>query len=273
MVVRHRILPARGRLLVSTDLHGNLADLRALEAVFARERAEEPETYWVVLGDAVHGPSADARSDALCDYDDESSAIVHRLLALRAADPEHVVFVLGNHDHAHVGGPKTGKFHRDEAATLEATLDAAAVAELRALFDDALLAVAAPNGVLLTHGSPDAALVSLAALDGIPFDTRQMNATEARVVHTLLGSYGQPQATCAKMLAQVSAASGLDLRVVVHGHDKSEDGFFYEGTNQVCPVLFGAHRETKRYVLLDLAARYERAEDLRDGIELRRLHA
>lgn len=270
-MIRHRILPARGRLLVSTDLHGNLADFRALEAVFARE----PDTHWAILGDVVHGPNAEARKDhpELYDYDDDSSAIIHRLLELRAAHPEHVHFVLGNHDHAHVGGPKTGKFHRDEAATLEATLDASAIAELRTLFDSALLAVAAPNGVLLAHGSPDDALVALDALDGTPFEMSEMTPVQARVVHTLLGSYGQPAATTAKMLAQVSASSGLDLRVVVHGHDKSEDGFFYEGGNQVCPVLFGALRETKRYVLLDLAARYERAEDIRDGVELLRLRA
>lgn len=267
-MIRHRILKPRGRLLVSTDLHGNLADLRALEAVFEAE----PETYWVILGDVVHGPSAEARTDSLYDYEDESGAIVERLLARREADPEHVLFVLGNHDHAHVGGPKTGKFHRDEAATLEAALAPAGVAQLRALFETALLAVAAPCGVLLTHGSPDDALVSLADLDGIPFDMRRMTPTQARVVHTVLGSYGQPAATAAKMLAQVSASSGLDLRVVVHGHDKSEDGFFYEGGNQVCPVLFGARHAEKRYVLLDLAARYERAEDLRDGVELVRLH-
>lgn len=269
-MIRHRILPSHGRLLVSTDLHGNLDDFRALEAVFQRE----PATHWVVLGDVVHGPNAESRADRpdLYDYDDASAVIVHDLLALRAAHPDHVHFVLGNHDHAHVGGPRTGKFHKDEAATLEAGLAPAAIADLHALFESALLAVAAPNGVLLTHGSPDDALVSLADLDDMSLDMAQMTPVQARVVHTLLGSYGQPAATCAKMLAQVSSSSGLDLRVVVHGHDRSEDGFFYEGGNQVCPVLFGALRETKRYVLLDLSARYERAEDLRDGVELLRLH-
>ncbi|MBX3228005.1 MAG: metallophosphoesterase [Labilithrix sp.] len=275
MTVRHRVLPRRGRLLVSTDVHGNLEDMRALDARFRDVRRAEPETYWVVLGDVVHAPNAAARVDRpdLYDHDDGSAAIVRMLLDLRAEDPEHVLFVLGNHDHAHVGGPKTRKFHRDEAAALEATLTPEAIAELRALFEPALLAVAAPNGVLLTHGAPDDALVSLAELDGVPLDVRRMTERQARVVFTLLGSYGQPAATCAKMLAQVSAASGLDLRVVVHGHDKSEDGFFYEGGNQVCPVLFGAPRAEKRFVLLDLAARYERAEDLRDGLEILRLHA
>ena len=58
---------------------------------------------------------------------------------------------------------------------------------------------------------------------------------------------------------------------MVHGHDKTEHGFFYEGGNQLCPCIFGAPRSEKRYVRLDLAARYERAEDLRDGFEIRRL--
>ena len=35
-------------------------------------------------------------------------------------NPEQVLFVLGNHDYAHLGGPRTRKFHDDEAAFLTA---------------------------------------------------------------------------------------------------------------------------------------------------------
>jgi len=38
---RHVVLPARGVLHVSTDVHGNLADFARLEAVFEAERAQD----------------------------------------------------------------------------------------------------------------------------------------------------------------------------------------------------------------------------------------
>src|SRR5512140_901628 len=155
---RHLVLPARGVLLISTDVHGNLEDFERLAAVFAAERAREPETYWAILGDVVHAPDGPSRESApaLYDYADGSMAIVDRIVALREASPDHVLFVLGNHDHGHVGGPHTHKFHEDEVLALEAKLDDAQRARMRGLFQGALLAIAAPCGVLLTHGSPDA---------------------------------------------------------------------------------------------------------------------
>lgn len=246
--MKSRILPAEGTCLVSTDVHGDAEDMFALDRIFR----EAPNRHWVILGDIVHAPP-----EAV----DGSAEIVRLILERQREFPDRVHFVLGNHDYAHIGGPKTSKFYADEAAELESKLDAATIAALKSLFTDALLAVAAPCGVLMTHGSPDTTLTSLADLE---------SPTPA-LLRTLLTSYGQPAATTAAMLKSVSA--GLDLRVVVHGHDRSEAGFFYEGGNQVCPCLFGAPRAAKRYVLLDLAARYERAESLRDGHELLRLYA
>jgi hypothetical protein len=272
---RHVVLPARGVLLVSTDVHGNLADFARLEAIFAEESAREPETHWVILGDAVHGPDDVARVSHpdWYGYEDESMAIVDRILAVEAAAPGRVHFVLGNHDHGHVGGPHTAKFHADEVAALESGLSEAQSARLRELFGRALLAAAAPCGVLMTHGSPDASLERLEDLDDVPLELTEMSPTQARMLRSLLTSYGQPEAECRAMLGNVSRASGMDLRVVVHGHDRDEKGFFREGGNQVCPVIFGAAREDKRYVRLDLAARYEDAEALRDGVEILRLHS
>jgi hypothetical protein len=59
--------------------------------------------------------------------------------------------------------------------------------------------------------------------------------------------------------------------MVVHGHDRDESGYFVEGGNQVCPVIFGAPRRQERYLLLDLGAGYRGPDDLREGLEVRRL--
>lgn len=180
--------------------------------------------------------------------------------------------MLGNHDHGHVGGPHTSKFYPDEVEALEATLSPAQIQRLRGLFASALLAVVAPCGLLLCHGSPDESLVDVAALDAIPLELREASPEGRGVLRTLLTSYGQSDATARQMLGQVSRAGGWDLQVVVHGHDRDERGFFHEGTTQVCPVLFGAPRAAKRYLQIDLGARYRQASDLRDGIELRHLY-
>ncbi len=62
------------------------------------------------------------------------------------------------------------------------------------------------------------------------------------------------------------------MRVVVHGHDRDERGFFVEGERQLCLCIFGAPREAKRYLRADLGGRYTSARDLRDGVEIRRLY-
>lgn len=266
MTCRHRILGRDGVLLVNTDLHGNEEDFAALERIFHAERAANVDVDWVILGDIVHAPNEDARRSepALYDFDDGSLAVARRIAELQRAHPERVHFVLGNHDFGHIGGPHPSKFHGDEVTALEAKLSEDERTFLHDFLDRALLLIAAPCGVLLTHGSPSALVTSLDMFDGDDWRTK------SDALRSLLCSYGQPRAVTEAMLAQVSTRE-LDLRVVVHGHDRSEDGFFYEGNNQVCPCIFGAPREAKRYVRLDLSARYTRAEDLRDGFEIRRL--
>jgi hypothetical protein len=271
MTRRHTLLPDRGRALVSTDVHGNLDDFLALRRAF---EVMEGEAHWVILGDVVHAPDERARRSEplLYDYQDGSMRIVEQILELEKLYPGRIHFVLGNHDHGHVGGPHTHKFHRDEVAHLESTLTEGEKEVMRGLFSRALLAVAAPCGVLLSHGSPDATLQRLEDLDRI----KDLGAPGDPYLRAALASfllfYGQPDATCERFLENMSKSSGLDLRVVVHGHDRTESGFFVEGNWQLCLCIFGAPREAKRYLVLDLAARYRWAADLRDGVEIRRVH-
>lgn len=275
MVRRHAILPARGTAIVNTDVHGNARDFRRLERIWREARSVDPETYWLILGDVVHGPDQDARASVpeLYDYPDGSMEIVARIGELTEEDPEHVLFVLGNHDHGHVGGPHPAKFYDDEVVALESKLGSAERAVLHRVLGAALLAVAAPCGVLFCHGAPNAALVDLRELDVADLTLSTMSPETKRVLKPLLSAYGQPDPVAKEMLANVSRNAGLDLRVVVHGHDRDERGFFYEGETQLCPVIFGATRANKRYVRLDLGARYESAQALREDTEIVRLYA
>lgn len=276
---RHFRLPGSGLALVNTDLHGNGGDFRELERIFRERVAEHGDgVHWVILGDVVHGPNPEARrhEPRLYDYDDESAAIVARILELFEEFPGRVHFVLGNHDYAHVGGIRTSKFFPDEAAQLEGTMNPADIERMHALFCSALLAVSSECGVLMTHGSPDATLQSLADLNDIEIPRTSDNVYHDRILRGLLFAYGQRRETTEKLLTQLSSVgSGQSLRplcVVVHGHDRAENGIFREGGNQVCPVIFGALQHEKRYLELDLAVHYTSADALRDGSEVRRLH-
>jgi len=278
--LRHLRLPQSGVAVVNTDLHGNGGDFRRLESIF-RQRVTEhgSRAHWVILGDVVHGPSREAREHQprLYDYEDESEAIVARIVELRREFSGQVHFVLGNHDYAHVGGMRTSKFFPDEAAHLESRMTESAIEEMHALFRQALLAVSSECGVLMTHGSPDATLESLADLNQIDIPRTKDSAYHDQILRGCLFAYGQRGETTEKLLSKLnrigSGQSSRPLRVVLHGHDRSENGLFREGGNQMCPVIFGALQHEKRYVELDLAAHYASADALREGAEVRRLHA
>jgi hypothetical protein len=270
---RVRLLPAQGTLLVSPDLHGNGADFRRLRDLFQGALRQDPASHWVLLGDSVHAPNPVSRRKRpdLYDFEDESRAIVLGIAQMQRAHPGQVHYILGNHDHAHVGGRRTAKFYPDEAAHLESLLAEEERAAMHDLFRTALLAVVAPCGVLLAHGSPGDELRALADLDRIPLPLDGAESDHAALVESFTESYGRPREVTERLLALVSRDAGFPVRLVIHGHDRDEAGYFAEHDNQVCPVLFGAPPANKRYLRLDLAGRYESVDDLRQGREVCRL--
>lgn len=75
-----------------------------------------------------------------------------------------------------------------------------------------------------------------------------------------------------EVLENAGRSAGMNLRVVVHGLDRDEAGFFVEGDHQLCVVAFGAPRQHKRFLLLDLAGQYPNAHAFREDREIRRLY-
>ena len=269
MYPRHVILPASGTLLVNTDLHGNGADWNRMRDQFLRSPAD---TQWVILGDIVHGPNEQARAQRpdLYDYEDESGRIAVEIMRLRRKFPRRVHFVLGNHDWAHIGGPITRKFWPDEVSYLESFLEPLEQRAIDTLFREALLCVIAPCGAFLCHASPATPPQSLAELDGVPLG-QHLDRRETSIVEALTMPYGQKAADSRRFLSAISGMCGHELRMVIHGHDRHEAGWFNREDTQVCPVIFGAARPYKRVLKLDLARRYETVYDLRDGHEIVRL--
>ena len=265
-----------GPVLVTADVHGNLADFERLRAIFLGLVAAGRAPLWLSVGDWVHGPSEDGgRRDVLgrdgvplYDYADETPALLRGLFALMDAHPGRVLSICGNHEHAHIGGRRTRKFHDDEAAALEARLSAVEVAELRARFASWPMLFRLPAlGVVVTHGALSAELDAAEQLEEIVYAGPNQGRA-AELLHSAMTRYGFGPGEDERLLERLGPPG--QYRVLVHGHDREEEGWSPSGARAglLC-TSFGARRERKAYLQLErpLAG----LQDVRDGLELRRL--
>jgi hypothetical protein len=268
--VRVLTLPDRGRLLVGTDLQGNLGDFRQLMKHFEAT----PDAWLVLTGDLVHGPD-----EATCarwplhlgtPYRDESPALVEAFLEAQRRYPGRVHCLLGNHDHAHIGGPVTAKFYDDEGAALEARLDTAGVARLRGLIAGFPLLAVAPCGAVMLHAAPSAALESREQLEALKLDGYDTwhftNFLTVPVLGALLWSRMAKPEESRRFLKAVGGT------VALFGHDVVREGYVRDADDQLCfSTSFGLLDRDKVYVELDLSARYSDAHALREGREILKL--
>lgn len=264
-------LPAHGTLVIGTDLQGNLRDFERLHAHF---EALGSDAQLVLTGDLVHGPDEDTAGqwpDFLgTPYRDESPALIEAFIAAQQKAPGRVHCLMGNHDHAHLGGPVTAKFHPDEAAQLEAQLGPEGTARWRALAATFPLVVIAPCGVVMTHAAPGVPLTHRSELEGIPWDAYRGDSFDAFFRRPIIGPLLWARSASDEVVAQFLAALGGT--VAVFGHDVVREGFARDGVNQiVVSTSFGLFDEHKVFVQVDLAARYPDAASLREGVELRKL--
>lgn len=259
-------LPEEGRLLVSTDLHGNRADFEALRSVWERDRS----THWLILGDIVHGPSDEEalRKPEFHGYEDESAALVGEIAAL-CVEYANVNVLLGNHDWSHVGGPMTRKFWTNEAAHLESQMESGAVEAMRSFFlEEAYLWAYTPSGLFFSHGAAGVAPDDLSLLENLTFDSRQL--ADRAIMNSAMCSYGQDDDTMRRFLDILGELLGQSFDVLVHGHDRDEDGWYTEGPYQACPVIFGARHDQKAYLDIDLSQQFDNAGALAAAV--RRIH-
>jgi hypothetical protein len=265
-----------GPVLISADLHGNLADFERLREVFLASDARGEAPLWISVGDWIHGPKDEGTHRDVLDrfgkplyaYRDETPAILEGLFALMDRFGDRVLSICGNHEHAHIGGRRTRKFHADEAAHLEGRLSPAAVAELRRRFAGWPVVIRiASCGIALTHGAPIPASVA-------EFERARFYPTVGATNHALSSAmmrYGFCHGEDVELLARLSDP-GCELTVLIHGHDREEDGYAPSGSAaMLLCTSFGARRARKSYLWLDRARRYPSLASLREGIELRRL--
>lgn len=264
-------LPNHGRLLVATDLQGCRRDFERMEELFRLALAEQAgDAHLLFTGDLIHGPHLEPEEwpDFLGEYyRDESLEVVDGFAELRRRHPDRVHALMGNHEHAHVGGPHTAKFAPDEVELLEQIIGAAASARLCSILRDLPLCALAPCGVVFTHGAPAADIrspadVENAQLDGFELDS-PLDVFDVPVTGPLLWARSAPPDVARRFLKAMGG------RISVFGHDVIPEGFERFGDEQmIVSTSFGVADANKVYLDLDLAGRYQTVNDLRESHEI-----
>lgn len=272
-------LPERGRLLVCTDLHGNLADFRRMREVFLASQAAGEDPFLLFTGDLIHGPECDPEDWPTFlgeHYLDESGTLCEEYLALASAAPGRVSCLLGNHEHSHVGGPHTPKFWPDETAHFEEVVGAERARRYNALFAAMPLVAVSGCGVVVTHAAPSARISGPEEIDRISLegfeDADIWEMAESQVLGALLWAR-ECHPDVARAFLDALAGEGPRLDLCVYGHEIVSEGYERVGEEQlVLSTSFGVARENKYYLALDLAGRYPSVQALREGHELLRLY-
>jgi hypothetical protein len=188
---------------------------------------------------------------------------------------ENAFSLIGNHEHAHVGGPVVSKFHDDEAAVLEQRLGPRAE-QVRRFFAELPLIAVSESGVVLTHGAPRGTEPDLESFESLSYggyeDVSIHDMYQRDTVGALLWARGaSPQH--AQDLLRVACPHLDGKGFVAYGHDIVRDGFEMVADEQLClSTSFGLFDECKYFLRLELGGRYETVRQLEIGRELRRLH-
>ena len=252
------VLPDHGRLLVVTDLQGNLSDFLRVEAIFEQAVAAPGGAVLVITGDLVHGPEIDPHDwpDYLGTYyRGDSQGVLERALALQERHPGRVHYLLGNHEHAHVGGPVVSKFFPDEARRLEELLGPAESARMRAWIATwPFVAIAPRAGLAMLHAAPHARIESAADVERLPLDGFFDVPLEEMATRGALGALLWARTTTTDRGNSFLRALHPELRVAVYGHDVARAGYAVDREPLLClSTSFGCFDGDKLYLDWDLA--------------------
>jgi hypothetical protein len=211
-------LTAATEVLVSGDLHGNLANFRGL---LDRAQLRAHPARHLVFQEIIHGPHRYA------DGGDKSHQLVDLIAALKCEFPGQVHYLPGNHELAQASGRQVGKEDddlnvrfRSGVASAYAPLDDEIYGLYCELFAVAPLALRTANRVLLTHSLPNR--IALERFDPAVLDKDAIAESESLPggsVYALLWGRDTREETVAGFLDRMEA----DL--LVTGHIPCEGGF------------------------------------------------
>ena len=267
-----------GEVIVVSDLHGNFRDfLRIVDLFEARD-----DLCLLFLGDLFHGPFLSEQDwaphvDKLGDfYYDQSPALFRAYLKLSSAYPDRVRAILGNHEHAHIGGPRVAKFTPDEAGTFEGCLTFEERAQLVESISTWPWVVGTDCGVAFTHGSPpptDFDLERLNSESPVVTNPQEWARPGAALLSEWLWRRFSPLQDVHAFLSSLNAIctdvswNRSPQRVVTYGHEPSPQG--YQVQHEALFNLsssFAMRRVKKTYLSLSLQETYQDAFALREQI-------
>lgn len=260
-------LPDRGRLIVGTDLQGNVADFDRLAGIFEDALSDPDGATLVITGDLVHGPEIPRHHwpEYLGSYyHADSVQLLERAMALQERYPQRVHYILGNHEHAHIGGPVVSKFFANEAMRLERLLGPLRTQEVRAwLATWPLVAYSKRAGILLTHGAPNAVIDSVADVERARLDFPHGDESVVdELVAELLWARTASEARARAFMSAVDP----DLQVAIYGHDVARAGYAIDREPLLCiSTSFGCFDGDKLYLDWDLAHPTQTASGLAES--------
>ena len=245
-------LPARGRLLVTGDIHGNAVHL---EIVARAARLAQSRDHHLVLQEIIHDDAAAAGGV------DRTYRLLARVAELVLAHPGQVHPILANHEIAQCRGHQIGKggvscTDAFEEGLAEAFGDHAAIAaEAVTRFVLAMpVAVVCENGLVVAHSLPNASTMRHFDLRVLERDLDEEDFDPPYGAAHLL-TWGRlhdgPQ------LAGLAREWGASAFIV--GHEPAPDGVLFRAPNMV--ILNTAHPRG-RMIDVDLAAPRPVAEQL-----------
>ncbi len=257
-------LPDRGRLLVATDVQGNVGDFDRVAEAFEDAAKSREGAYLVVTGDLVHGPElseADWPDYLGSFYHGDSEGVLAHARELAARHPGRVHYLLGNHEHAHVGGPVVSKFFPDEARRLEDLLGDEGTQRMRTwLRTWPFVAVAPKARLVMLHAAPAARIRSAEDLEKLPLDGFDSIPLDDMVTRGILGALLWARTTTTERAFEFLRALDPDARVAVFGHDVARGGYAVEREPLLCvSTSFGCFDGDKLYLEWDLAEPAENA--------------
>ena len=236
-------------MILCTDLQGNHRDLEQLITVYERAAAEPDGATLLITGDLVHGPeiAEDHWPEYLGSFfHADSMRVLLTAEQLATRHPGRVFFLLGNHEHAHIGGPVVSKFFDDEALRLERMMGPERTQRVRDwMLTWPLVAVARKARMLMSHGAPNAPLESAEQLEELRLDPVGPHGYVDDLLAQLLWAR---TATPARARAFLSVFDP-DLRVAIYGHDVAREGYAIDCEPLLCiSTSFGCHDGDKLYL-------------------------
>jgi len=271
-------LPAQGRAIVCTDLHGNLPDFTAVVEAWRAAREESGDrVYLLFTGDLVHGPCYSPRNwpEHLGSYyRDQTEEVIDTFMELKAEYPQRVFTLIGNHEHSHIGGPFTRKFHKDPSETefLEATVGPDKTEVYKAMFRTLPIAAVLGRGIVATHGAPRVLEAGYDDVVNVEYAGHEDKTVREMLAVPVLGELFWARNSgplAVRRFLQRMQVGEQRNHIVIYGHDPVRKGYLREGAEQLCfSTSFGLKNEKKVYLDLDLSREYRTVRSLRYGADI-----